>query len=133
MVRDDGLEEQCGCIKNKSCSDAVSPLKTALQLRKEHDLESFVVFVDLVKAFDTINHDLMIMVLKKYGFPPKMIRTVQHMYGKFQLVFKKGKEEVAIDCLTGVHQGDNLAPLLFILVLLCCVDSNDSITAWKQV
>lgn len=126
MVRDDGLEEQCGCIKNKSCLDAVFPLKTALQLRKEHDLESFVIFIDLVKAFDTINHDLMIMVPKKYAFPPKMIRTIQHMPEKFQLVFKKGKEEVSIDYLTGVHQGDNLAPLLFILVFQAAMEYLES-------
>ena len=102
--------------QKKSCSDAVFPLKTSLQLRKEHDLKSYVVFIDLVKAFDTINHDLMIMVLKKYGFPPKMVRTIQNMYEKFQLVLKRGKEEVTIDYLTGVHQGDNLAPILLILV-----------------
>ena len=68
----------------------------------------------------------MIMVLKKYGFPPKMIRTIQHMYEKFQLVFKKGKEEVSIDYLTGVHQGDNLAPLLFILVFQAAMESLES-------
>ena len=51
--------------------DAVFPLKPAIQLRREHNLESFVVFVDLVKAFDTINHKLMILVLKKIQLSTK--------------------------------------------------------------
>ena len=40
------------------------PLKISLQLRKEHSLKSFVVFVDLVKAFDTVNHDLIFLCQK---------------------------------------------------------------------
>ena len=132
-VRDDGLEEQCGCLQNKACSDAVFPLKTALQLRKEHNLSSWVVFVDLVKAFDTINHSLMLLVLKKYGFPPKMIETIRKMYEKFTLKFKKGKESVSIEYLTGVHQGDNLAPLLFILVFQAAMESLEETEEMKTI
>ena len=65
----------------------------------------------------------MIMVLKIYGFPPKMVRTIKKMYESFKLVFKKGDESVSIDYLTGVHQGDNLAPLLFILVFQAAMES----------
>ena len=42
-IRDDGMEEQCGCLQRKGCSDAVFPLKTAIQLRREHNLETHVV------------------------------------------------------------------------------------------
>ena len=66
-VCDKGTEEQCGYFQKIACSDAISTLKTALQLRKEHNLESFVIFVNIFKAFDTINHQLVLMVLKKYG------------------------------------------------------------------
>ena len=68
--------------------------------------------MDLVKAFGTINHKLMILVLQKYGFPPKLRRTVERMYEKFALELKNGDETATIEYLTGVHQGDNLAPLL---------------------
>jgi len=88
-IRDYGMEEQRGCLQHKGCPNAVSPLKTAIQLRREHKLESFVVFVDLVKAFDTINHKLMILVLEKYGFPPKLRKTIERMYEKFALELKK--------------------------------------------
>ena len=76
-----------------------------------------------MKAFDTINHELMIMVLKKHGFPPKMVRTIKKRYDSFKLILKKGEESISIDYLTGVHQGDNLAPLLFILVFQAAMES----------
>lgn len=88
-IRYDGMEEQCGYLKRKSCPDAVFPLKKAIQLRREHNLESYVVFIDLVKSFDTINHKLMILVLEKYGFPPKLRKTIERMYDKFALELKK--------------------------------------------
>ena len=88
-IRDDGMEEQCGCLQRKGCRKAVFPLKIAIQLRREHNLESFVTFVDLVKAFDTINHKLMIVVLKKHGFPRKLTRQIETMYEKFSLQLKK--------------------------------------------
>ena len=76
-VRDNGLEFQCGFSKNKSCADAVFPSKIALQLQKEHGLESFVVFVDPIKAFDTINHELMFLVLEEYIYPLRMTATIK--------------------------------------------------------
>jgi len=38
-------------------------LKLALQTRKEFGLDSWVVFVDLVKAFDTVNRDILVKIL----------------------------------------------------------------------
>ena len=55
------LEAQYGCLQEKGCTNAFFPLKIALQLRKERDLESFVVFVNLIKAFDTVNYELMFL------------------------------------------------------------------------
>ena len=127
------MEEQCGCLKRKGCPNAVFPLKTAIQLRRKHNQESYVVFVDLVKASDTVNHKLMALVLKKYGFPPKMRSTIERMYEKFALELKKGNEKTQIDYLTGVHQGDNLAPLLFVLVFQAAMGSIELTNECKSI
>ena len=64
IVRDEGMEEQCGSLNSKGCPDALFSLKTALQTRREHGLSTHVLFVDLVKAFDTVNHSFLLLVLK---------------------------------------------------------------------
>ncbi len=33
-------------------------------------------FVDLVKAFDTVHHDLLYAILRKYGLPPTLVQNV---------------------------------------------------------
>jgi hypothetical protein len=38
-------------------------LKTALQTLREHDQESWVLFVDLVKAYDTVNREMLWKIL----------------------------------------------------------------------
>ena len=69
VLKKEGLEEQYG---NKGCADAVTALKIALQTRREHSLNSWVVFVDLVKTFDTVSHPLMLAVLKNTVSPPSL-------------------------------------------------------------
>ena len=50
-----GIDEQCGCLIGKGSTDATFTLKLSLQTIQEHQLEAHVLFVDLVKAFDSIN------------------------------------------------------------------------------
>ena len=54
------------------------------------NLSSFLLTWSKCLVFDTVNHKLMILVLKKYGFPPKMTRMIEIMYEKFRLNLDKG-------------------------------------------
>ena len=64
-----------------------------------------MVFVDLVKAFDTVNHELMLAVMRKYGFPPRLVSMVRRVYENFTLKIQKGEEMSLLEYLIGVHQG----------------------------
>ncbi len=44
------------------------------------DLASYVGFVDLVKAYDTANHILLIDILQKYGALPKFVKAIEMIY-----------------------------------------------------
>ena len=68
----------------------------------------------------------MLVVMRKYGFPPRLISVVSRMYEKFTLKIQKGEEESLLEYLIGVHQGDNLAPLLFVLVYQATMESLDA-------
>ena len=52
-------------------------VKMALKKRSEHGLESWVMFLDLVKAFDRVPRNLLWDVLKKFGVPPKLIKLIE--------------------------------------------------------
>jgi hypothetical protein len=46
------------------CCDGLFVLKTMLNMRKNHNLPSYVGFVDFVKAYDTANHDLLVNIFE---------------------------------------------------------------------
>jgi hypothetical protein len=62
-----GIEEQAGSTPDKGCADATFTLKTAQQTF-EHDQESWVLFVDLVKAYDTVNREMLWKILTTLGY-----------------------------------------------------------------
>jgi hypothetical protein len=72
-----GTRFQFGGTPTIGCQDGLFTLKMLLNAHKNHDLPSFVAFVDLVKAYDTANHDLLLKILEKYGAPPKFVTAIK--------------------------------------------------------
>ena len=56
---------QFGSTPETGCPDGSFSIKTLLQMRKEMDKNTWVVFVNLIKAFDSINHELLFKLLVK--------------------------------------------------------------------
>ncbi|KAL7531695.1 hypothetical protein ACHAWF_003870, partial [Thalassiosira exigua] len=102
--------DQFGATPEMGCQDGSFVLKSLLHLRRQHNLDTFVVFADLVKAFDTSNHELMIDILERYGAPPKFCNAIQRLYDNLKVVLKIGKEKAEIGQGVGIRQRDNLSP-----------------------
>jgi hypothetical protein len=112
------------------CQDGLFMLKTHLNAHKNHTLPSFVAFVDLVKAYDMANHDLILKVLEKYGAPPKFVAVVKTMYTDLKVVLKIDKEIHDIIQSIGICQGDSMAPVLFLFLMSAAAETLES--AWKK-
>jgi hypothetical protein len=52
-MKEERMDEQSGFRANRGTIDSLFTTSIALQKRKEHNLETWILFVDLVKAFDT--------------------------------------------------------------------------------
>jgi hypothetical protein len=111
-----GIDEQCA-MPTKGCRDATSTLKLALQTLREHNTEAYVLFVDLVKAYDTVNRELLWQVLAKLGIPNQTIQVLQKLYTDVTIHMKVGPKEEQFGSTCGVKQGDNLGPILFIYLI----------------
>ena len=75
-------------------------------------------FLDLSKAFDTINHDLLLAKLKAYGFSPNALKLMHsYLNNRKQQVQINNKFSSESTVIAGVPQGSIDGPLLFNLFI----------------
>jgi hypothetical protein len=117
MLKEHGIEEQLGCQPLRGCRDALFIVRSALQLRHKHMLPTWALFVDLVKAFDTIDRELMFQILAKFGIPESMIYVIRRLYDENQIKLSVGTEKGSVKNTIGVKQGNDMAAVLFIIVM----------------
>ena len=51
-----------------------------LVIRKKHPIHLFTAFIDLTKAFDSVNHQLLWGKLAAMGLSTKMLRVTEDLY-----------------------------------------------------
>eukprot|EP00978_Attheya_sp_CCMP212_P029926 scaffold108265_cov34-Attheya_sp.AAC.3 len=107
----EGIENQFGSQPLRGCQDGLFVIRTMLELRRNHNLPTWALFVDLVKAFDTANHALMYRILRKYGVPPQLCNVIKRLYEGASVNLKEGTADSrSIPYTVGVKQGDAMAP-----------------------
>ena len=102
LLEKNGINFQFGATPKTGCREGIFTLKTALHIRRNHNLGTHVAFIDLVKAFDIADHELLIRVLKKYGAPPKLCDCIKRLYERLMIAFKLGKIKIEILQTVGV-------------------------------
>ena len=76
------------------------------------------IFVDLSKAFDTVNHEILIGKLEHYGIRGKALELFKsYLYDRKQYVQIKNCKSDTRSISCGVPQGSVLGPLLFLIFI----------------
>ena len=83
--------------------------------RREHTI---AIFCDLRKAFDTVNHKILLAKLHKLGVRGSELLWFQdYLTNRKQLVHVNGSNSTLLNILIGVPQGSILGPLLFLIYI----------------
>ena len=114
-------QNQYGFHSKRSCSQAISELTGKSLQDREAGLLSASIFLDLSKAFDTLDHNVLICKLDHYG-----IRGItnnwfanylkgRRLTAKVQTKPGETTYSAAFDITCGTAQGSCLSSLLFII------------------
>ena len=111
-------ENLCGYRKGKSTQYAILNLIESWKKYRDNHGYSAAVLMDLSKAFDTINHDLLLAKLHAYGIKEDSLKLIMsYLSNRHQRTKVGGEFSAWEELLTGVPQGSVLGPLLFNIYL----------------
>ena len=111
-------ESQCGFRRERGTTDMIFVARQLQEKCREQCRNLSIAFIDLSKAFDTVDRGMLWDVLERFGCPLKFVNVVRSFHdGMMATVVIGGEETDAFEVGVGVKQGCAMAPVLFNIFL----------------
>ena len=109
-------KHQFGFRKNHSTDHAIIELTDNITKAIDEGKYTIGIFLDLSKAFDTVNHKIILNKLEHYGIRGLCLKWFEsYLHGRTQIVKFGDHQSNTRSLATGVPQGSILGALLFLL------------------
>ncbi|KAL6120577.1 hypothetical protein NUSPORA_02671 [Nucleospora cyclopteri] len=109
-------ENQLGTVRKVQGAKEQALLNLALN--KEHGNQLKTAWIDVKKAYDSIDHDYLLQCINKLNFPKWITRFLESIVSKWIIDIRVNKKSLLKKRVArGILQGDSLSPLLFVLCM----------------
>ena len=114
-------KNQNGFRRNRSTTSQILTIRRILEgvrAKKKKNLQETLLFVDFIKAFDSIHRGKMEQILLAYGLLKETVAAITILYRNTKVKVRSPDGDTEyFDIVAGVLKGDTLAPYLFIICL----------------
>lgn len=112
------IPQQHGFIKNRSSASNLTTFSEFLHNNLDMKRQIDVIYTDISKAFDQVDHSTLIRKLRNSGIHGNLLGWISsYLDGRIQRIVIDGCVSDPINVTSGVPQGSHLGPLLFILYI----------------
>ncbi|XP_065562387.1 uncharacterized protein LOC136028473 [Artemia franciscana] len=85
-------DEQHGFQSGRSCVDLIFTVRMLVEDSREWNKKLYLLFIDLEKAFDSADREILWKILKYYGIPPKIVELSIALDGLIKPMILDGQE-----------------------------------------
>jgi len=112
-------EEQGGFRKGRACNDKAMLLREMIRAANSRGDKTYILFVDIKKCFDRVNHSLIERTLEAMGFPERLRNFLAKIYREntAEILLGGDSRTDPFRVEIGVKQGCPLSPTILNLVL----------------
>jgi exonuclease III len=126
-------ESQCGFFPGKATTDMIFALRQLQEKCKLHNQDLYLLFIDLTKAFDTVDREGLWCILEKAGCPKHFVGIIRSFHDNMKVTVREGSEKSQpFGVTSGTKQGCVIAPTLFsiffsMMLLTAFKDTDDGV------